>query len=71
MDAAAVSARHLTRLFQTELGATPARWVERVRLGRAQQLVLDGLGITPTNTGLASPPPSRLTSGDVKAASQW
>jgi transcriptional regulator GlxA family with amidase domain len=44
--AAAVSARHLTRLFQAELGMTPARWVEQVRLDRAQQLVLDGHSIT-------------------------
>ncbi|MGF9662376.1 GlxA family transcriptional regulator [Arthrobacter crystallopoietes] len=44
--AAAVSPRHLTRLFQAELGTTPARWVERVRLDRAQQLLLDGHSIT-------------------------
>ncbi|NEA89156.1 helix-turn-helix domain-containing protein [Streptomyces sp. SID14436] len=44
--AAAVSPRHLTRLFHTELGTTPARWVERVRLGRAQQLLLDGHSVT-------------------------
>lgn len=44
--AAAVSPRHLTRLFQSELDTTPARWVERVRLGRAQQLLLDGHSIT-------------------------
>ncbi|MEU3105111.1 GlxA family transcriptional regulator [Streptomyces griseoflavus] len=44
--AAAVSPRHLTRLFHTELGTTPARWVERVRLDRAQQLLLDGHGVT-------------------------
>ncbi|UPO76369.1 GlxA family transcriptional regulator [Arthrobacter sp. Helios] len=44
--AAAVSARHLTRLFQAELGTTPARWVERVRLGLAQELVLEGHSIT-------------------------
>ncbi|MFB7126373.1 GlxA family transcriptional regulator [Kitasatospora sp. NPDC056273] len=44
--AAAVSTRHLTRLFQAELNTTPARWVERVRLDRAQQLLLDGHGIT-------------------------
>ncbi|MFJ4095639.1 GlxA family transcriptional regulator [Kitasatospora sp. NPDC089913] len=44
--AAAVSTRHLTRLFRAELGTTPARWVERVRLERAQQLLLDGLGVT-------------------------
>ncbi|MEV0598466.1 GlxA family transcriptional regulator [Streptomyces sp. NPDC050315] len=44
--AAAVSPRHLTRLFHTELGTTPARWVERVRLDRAQQLLLDGQSVT-------------------------
>jgi len=43
---AAVSTRHLTRLFQTELNTTPARWVERVRLDRAQQLLLDGHSVT-------------------------
>ncbi|MFE4974741.1 GlxA family transcriptional regulator [Kitasatospora sp. NPDC056651] len=43
---AAVSTRHLARLFQAELHTTPARWVERVRLDRAQQLLLDGHGIT-------------------------
>lgn len=44
--AAAVSPRHLTRLFRAELGTTPARWVERVRLDRAQQLLLDGHSVT-------------------------
>jgi transcriptional regulator GlxA family with amidase domain len=44
--AAAVSTRHLTRLFQSEFSTTPARWVERVRLDRAQQLLLDGHSIT-------------------------
>ncbi|WP_073948821.1 GlxA family transcriptional regulator [Streptomyces kebangsaanensis] len=44
--AAAVSTRHLTRLFHTELGTTPARWVERVRLDRARQLLLDGHSVT-------------------------
>ncbi|MEV0699529.1 GlxA family transcriptional regulator [Saccharopolyspora sp. NPDC050389] len=43
---AAVSTRHLTRLFGAELGTTPARWVERVRLDRAQQLLLDGHSVT-------------------------
>ncbi|GAA3035244.1 GlxA family transcriptional regulator [Streptomyces lactacystinicus] len=43
---AAVSTRHLTRLFQAELHTTPARWVERVRLDRARQLLLDGHSIT-------------------------
>jgi transcriptional regulator GlxA family with amidase domain len=43
---AAVSPRHLTRLFQSEFHTTPGRWVERVRLDRAQQLLLDGHSIT-------------------------
>ncbi|MDV7090511.1 helix-turn-helix domain-containing protein [Rhodococcus sp. IEGM 248] len=46
--AAAVSTRHLTRLFRTELGTTPARWVEKVRISRAQQLLLDGHSVTST-----------------------
>ncbi|MBD0689176.1 GlxA family transcriptional regulator [Streptomyces sp. CBMA123] len=53
---AAVSTRHLTRLFQAELRTTPARWVERVRLDRAQQLLLDGYGVTAAarHSGLGS-----------------
>jgi transcriptional regulator GlxA family with amidase domain len=43
---ASVSSRHLTRLFQNEFHTTPGRWVERVRLDRAQQLLLDGHSIT-------------------------
>ncbi|GAA1960809.1 GlxA family transcriptional regulator [Kitasatospora viridis] len=43
---AAVSPRHLTRLFHAELGTTPGRWLERVRLDRAQQLLLDGHAVT-------------------------
>ncbi|MFI9650741.1 GlxA family transcriptional regulator [Streptomyces sp. NPDC052040] len=42
----AVSSRHLTRLFRAELGTTPAAWVERVRLDRAQQLLLEGCSVT-------------------------
>ena len=42
----AVSPRHLTRVFHAELGTTPARWLERVRLDRAQQLLLDGNSVT-------------------------
>lgn len=37
-----VSQRHLNRLFHTELGTTPARWLEQVRLDIARPLVLDG-----------------------------
>ncbi|MER7048853.1 GlxA family transcriptional regulator [Streptomyces jumonjinensis] len=55
-QAAAVSPRHLTRLFQNELNTTPARWVERVRLDRAQQLLLDGHSVTSAaqHSGLGS-----------------
>ncbi|MFC7584403.1 GlxA family transcriptional regulator [Nonomuraea antimicrobica] len=53
---AAVSTRHLTRLFQTELNTTPARWVERVRLDHAQRLLLSGHSITSAahHSGLGS-----------------
>lgn len=55
-DAASVSPRHLTRLFHAELGTTPARWVERVRLDHAQQLLLDGHSVTSAarHSGLGS-----------------
>ncbi|GAA0299257.1 GlxA family transcriptional regulator [Streptomyces polychromogenes] len=43
---AALSPRHLTRLFRAELDTTPARWVEGVRLDRARQLLLDGHSVT-------------------------
>ncbi|MDO5669443.1 MAG: GlxA family transcriptional regulator [Corynebacterium sp.] len=43
---AAVSERHLTRLFRAELGVTPARWLEQARLSTAQQLLLDGHTVT-------------------------
>ena len=42
----AVSPRHLSRLFRAELGTTPARWLERIRLDRAQQLLLEGHSVT-------------------------
>ncbi|MFE6049209.1 GlxA family transcriptional regulator [Kitasatospora sp. NPDC056446] len=53
---AAVSTRHLTRLFQAELHTTPARWVEQVRLDRARQLLLDGHSVTAAarHSGLGS-----------------
>lgn len=44
--AAALSPRHLHRLFVAELGATPARWLEGVRLDRACRLILDGRSVT-------------------------
>ena len=40
-----VSARHLARLFDTELGTTPAKYVERVRLDHAKALLESGHGV--------------------------
>jgi transcriptional regulator GlxA family with amidase domain len=40
------STRHLARLFQKEVGTTPARWVERTRLEAAQRLLLEGHSVT-------------------------
>lgn len=40
--AAGMSPRHLTRLFRSELGVTPARYVERLRLEAAQLLLEAG-----------------------------
>ncbi|QGU00995.1 HTH-type transcriptional regulator CdhR [Corynebacterium kalinowskii] len=44
--AASVSARHLTRLFHQELGTTPMRWLELMRLNQAKQLILEGATVT-------------------------
>ena len=41
-----LSERHLRRLFLEEVGTTPTSWLERVRLDRARQLLLDGQGVT-------------------------
>nr|WP_307818794.1 GlxA family transcriptional regulator [Streptomyces sabulosicollis] len=43
-DSAGVSVRHLERLFRTELGMTPGRYVESVRVEAAQALLADGTG---------------------------
>jgi transcriptional regulator GlxA family with amidase domain len=40
------STRHLARLFNDEVGTTPARWVERTRLEAAQRLLLEGHSVT-------------------------
>ncbi|WP_227462933.1 MULTISPECIES: GlxA family transcriptional regulator [Nocardia] len=45
---AGVSPRHLTRLFHADIGSTPARWLERVRVEHAQQLLLQGYTVTAT-----------------------
>lgn len=45
---AATSTRHLTRLFRQELATTPARYVERVRVEAAQNLLEAGHGVGTT-----------------------
>jgi transcriptional regulator GlxA family with amidase domain len=45
---AAVSPRHLSRLFQEELRTTPARFVEQVRFDTARRLLDGGLSVTDT-----------------------
>src|SRR5581483_3671846 len=43
--AAAVSPRHLTRLFRAELGITPARYVEEVRIDAGKRGLEQGLSV--------------------------
>jgi len=45
-EAAGTSARHLGRLFRGQLGTTPARYVEQVRLEHAQMLLDSGYSVT-------------------------
>jgi transcriptional regulator GlxA family with amidase domain len=42
---AAVSPRHLTRLFRAELGTTPARYVEEVRIDAGKRMLEQGLSV--------------------------
>jgi len=37
-----LSARHFARLFQSEVGMTPASWVEATRVEAARRLLEDG-----------------------------
>lgn len=45
---AGVSPRHLTRLFQAELGMTPVKFVEQIRLETAKALLLRGETVAAT-----------------------
>ncbi len=45
-SAIGVSARHLNRMFRTETGTTPGRWLEQVRVDAARALILEGHPIT-------------------------
>jgi transcriptional regulator GlxA family with amidase domain len=55
---AGVSVRHVTRLFYEEVGTTPARYVEQVRLEAAQVLLEtgdDAMRVVARRTGFGSP----------------
>ena len=41
-----VSARHLNRLFRTDTGTTPARWIDEARVDAARTLLLEGHPVT-------------------------
>lgn len=43
---AGMSPRHLSRLFHAELGVSPARWLEQIRVDMARALLLDGHSVT-------------------------
>jgi transcriptional regulator GlxA family with amidase domain len=45
-SALGVSVRHLNRIFHAEIGTTPARWLEQVRIDAARTLILEGHPIT-------------------------
>lgn len=55
---AGVSVRHVTRLFYEEVGTTPARYVEQIRLEAAQGLLErsdDSMAVVARRTGFGSP----------------
>jgi transcriptional regulator GlxA family with amidase domain len=55
---AGVSVRHMTRLFYEEVGTTPARYVEQVRLEAAQVMLETGddpMPVVAQRTGFGSP----------------
>ncbi|MDH6460313.1 transcriptional regulator GlxA family with amidase domain [Micromonospora sp. A200] len=61
---AGVSPRHLGRLFRTELGTTPARYLDRVRVEAAQGLLERGddtLDVVARRVGFGSPETMRRT----------
>ncbi|MFL5994275.1 MAG: GlxA family transcriptional regulator [Streptomyces sp.] len=55
---AGVSVRHMTRLFHEEVGTTPARYVEDIRLEAAQAMLETGddpMSVVARRTGFGSP----------------
>lgn len=45
-SAIGTSVRHLNRIFRTQIGTTPGRWLEQVRVDAARPLILEGHPIT-------------------------
>jgi len=55
---AGVSSRHMTRLFGDEVGTTPARYVEQVRLEAARAMLESGddpMAVIARRSGFGSP----------------
>lgn len=55
---ASISSRHVTRLFGDEVGTTPARYVEQIRLEAAQAMLETGddpMAVIARRTGFGSP----------------
>jgi transcriptional regulator GlxA family with amidase domain len=55
---AGVSARHVTRLFDDEVGTTPARYVEQVRMEAARAMLESGddtMAVVARRAGFGSP----------------
>jgi transcriptional regulator GlxA family with amidase domain len=55
---AGISTRHMTRLFYDEVGTTPARYVEQVRMEAAQAMLETGddtMAVVARRTGFGSP----------------
>ncbi len=45
-SAMSVSVRHLNRMFHAEVGVSPARWLEQVRVDAAKSFILEGHPLT-------------------------
>lgn len=41
-----ISVRHLNRVFHAEVGTSPSRWLEQIRVDRAKTLILEGHPLT-------------------------
>jgi transcriptional regulator GlxA family with amidase domain len=57
---AAVSPRHLTRLFQERLGTSPSRYVESIRIDAAKSALHGGATVTEAAERAGFPSPEAL-----------